>query len=113
MIVFLDKFVDSGLTLNSILFNTLGLNQKSIDSILFYNGLKGTLKLDEIDMYKLFQLENSIIEGFNINITKKQEVELSVDNTIGLLLSVRSFRRKNRLPVNNQRTHSNGQTPKK
>ncbi len=111
MIVFLDKFVDSSLTLNSILFNTAGLNQKSIDSILFYNGLKGSLKLEEIDIYKLFQLEDSIMQSFNTNKIKKEEV-MPIEN-IGSLLSVRSFRRKNRLPVNNQRTHSNAQTPRR
>lgn len=110
--VFLNRLVDSNDTLHKILVGTLGLNLRSTNAILQANGLTGNLRLNELSEFKQYFLENIVLKNFRLNniISAKRK------RNIKLLLkmrSVRTFKYINYLPLNGQRTHSNGQTPKK
>ena len=108
MVIFLDIFVDPTLTLDGIFKQIFGLNQKSAEFILLNFGLKGRIRLDELEEEESLALEEFISRNFVVNKEAKLKYEIRP-----VQHSLREYRFEQKLPMNGQRTHSNAQTRRK
>lgn len=111
-LVFLDRFIDSNLTLNRILFDEFGLNRRSVDYLLSRFGFTPSLTVDEIDLLELVLLEEYITDNFRTGEELLDRRKEYLQN-VRFSNSIRSFKYRYRLPTNGQRTHTNAQTSKK
>jgi ribosomal protein S13 len=111
-LVFLDKFVESDLTLFKLLSEVYGLNRRHIDFLLLHRGFTASMTIEEIELVDLVELEELIISNYT-NGEDLLERNTKLKHKIKISNNLRSRKYRYRLPANGQRTHTNAQTSKK
>lgn len=109
-LVFLNKFCFSGELFRKVLLRIFGLNIKTIRRILSFKGYTMKERINQ-DLDFFYDLEKRmgyimIEKQLKRKISKKYLIEKDLNGFIFM-------RRKVGYPVNGQRTHANGKTPKK
>jgi small subunit ribosomal protein S13 len=109
MIYLFYKYVKIELSLHEILFDVYGLNIRRIELISKILKVKMSIKLKELNKYKVHQLDTLGRTYFNIERRLKRiSIGNLVEKTKGA--SYKGLRLRQGLPTRGQRTHSNAST---
>jgi ribosomal protein S13 len=111
-LVFLDKFVDSHMTLFQLLSDVYGINRRHIDFLLLNTGFTPSLTISGIELVELVELEELITANYSTGEDLIEENK-NLKHKIKISNSIRSHRYRYKLPANGQRTHTNAQISKK